>query len=225
MALPTKPQYPVRGKLNKDFKVTSPFGFRMHPIQKKPICHNGVDLWGAKEPLLIEAWYDGVVIISTTNMASFGHYVVIRHTIDGKKCTSLYGHLKEKSKLKKGQKVDAGTVVGIMGATGPVTGKHLHFEIGKGATHPFVGWGGDGKRYYDPMKFIKACIKKWEAAKELEEAHVEAGTAADSAIVAPLPDHSVPSDVLETEAPKAPAAKAPDKKPAAVIEKKPAPKK
>ena len=219
MVLPTKPQFPVNGRLNKDFKVTSPFGFRMHPIQKKPICHNGVDIWGAKEPLLIEAFYDGKVIASTTNMASFGHYVVIRHKIDGKSVTSLYAHLKSPSKLKKGQKVDAGTVVGIMGATGPVTGKHLHFEIGRGANHPFVGWGGDGSRYYDPMKFIKSCIKKWEAAKEVAESHVEALQPAPTGEVAPLPAHSEPSDVLETAAPvarvkvaKPAVAKAPVKK-------------
>lgn len=221
MPLPTKPQYPVNGKLNKDFKVTSPFGFRMHPIQHKPICHNGVDLWGAKEPLLIENWYDGVVIISTTNMGSFGHYVVIRHKIDGKFCTSLYGHLKAPSKLKKGQKVEAGTVVGIMGATGPVTGKHLHFEIGRGKVHPFMGYSGDGSRYYDPMKFIKATINRWEAAKEVEAAHVDATQPADPNVVSTLPTHSEPSTVLETAAPVAAKPKA--TKPAAA--KKPVAKK
>jgi murein DD-endopeptidase MepM/ murein hydrolase activator NlpD len=99
--------------------------------------------------------------------------------------------MKEESKLRKGQKVTAGTVVGIMGTTGASTGKHLHFEIGKGRTHPFVS-GGDGKLYFDPIKFVRGTIKKWEAEKELEESHNEAAlaTPVDSADVE-TPDHSV----------------------------------
>lgn len=195
--LPTKPQYPVNGRLKKDFKVTSPFGYRFHPIRKTKVHHNGVDIWGAKEPLLIEAFYDGKVIASSTNMATFGHYVVIRHKIDGKSVTSLYAHLKSPSKLKKGQNVDAGTVVGIMGATGPVTGKHLHFEIGKGANHPFI-FGGDGKRYYDPMKFVAATIKRWEAQREVEQAHAEASlSTVVTETVEAVPAHSLP-EVIPT---------------------------
>jgi murein DD-endopeptidase MepM/ murein hydrolase activator NlpD len=202
--LPTKPQYPVNGRYKKDFKIPAggDYGYRFHPIRKQNIHHNGVDLWGAKEPLLIEAFYDGVVTVVATNMASFGHYVVIRHNIDGKKYTSLYAHLKAPSKLKKGQKVDAGTVVGIMGATGPVTGKHLHFEIGKGATHPFI-FGGDGKRYVNPMKFIAGLIKRWEAAKEVADEVVAADLPTPSTTpVQPAAAHSVAAPAVEpVEAP------------------------
>jgi murein DD-endopeptidase MepM/ murein hydrolase activator NlpD len=187
----TEPQWPVAGRFNKDFKVTSPFGYRMHPIRKERVHHNGVDLWGSKEPLKLEVWFDGVVIAKASNMATFGHYVVIRSNVFGKPVTTLYAHMREPSKLRKGQKVTAGTVVGVMGSTGPVTGKHLHLEIGKGRNHPFI-FGGDGKRYYDPIKFIRATIKKWEAESELAQSHAEAVTAtpADSADV-DMPDHSL----------------------------------
>ena len=195
-----KSQYPVNGKFNKDFKVTSPYGYRMHPIRHEQIHHNGVDLWGAKEPLLLEVWHDGVVTVVASNMASFGHYVVIRSKVNGVWITTLYAHMKEPSKLKVGQKVDAGTIVGVMGATGPVTGKHLHLEIGKGKVHPFI-FGGDGSRYYDPMKFIAATIKKEEAEAEAKEATVEASKPTpipDPANVAPAPLHSLTEEESAT---------------------------
>lgn len=207
-----KSQYPVNGKYKKDFKVTSPFGYRMHPIRKEKVHHNGVDLWGAKNPLLIEVWHDGQVIVSGTNMASFGHYVVIRSKVGKTWITSLYAHLEKPSKLKKGQKVEAGTVVGIMGDTGPVTGKHLHFEIGKGKTHPFQ-FGGDGKRYFDPMKFVAATIKREEAEAEAGQAVVEAGLATpDTDDVADAPAHSLTEE--DAAALPKPVAKPAAKKPA-----------
>lgn len=197
----TEPQYPVAGRFKKDFKVTSPFGYRMHPIRHERIHHNGVDLWGAKEPLKLEVWFDGVVTVKATNMATFGHYVVIRSNVYGKWVTTLYAHMKEPSKLKKGQRVTAGTVVGVMGDSGPVTGKHLHLEIGKGKTHPFI-FGGDGKRYYDPIKFINATIKKWEAEQELAQAHVEAVAATpEDSVDTTTPEHSLSPEEAVTVAP------------------------
>jgi murein DD-endopeptidase MepM/ murein hydrolase activator NlpD len=198
----TEPQYPVAGRFNKDFKITSQFGYRVHPITKAKKHHNGVDLWGGKEPLKLEVWFDGVVIAKAYSAAGFGHYVVIRHKVYGKNVTSLYAHMKAASKLRKGQKVTAGTVVGIMGTTGASTGKHLHFEIGKGRVHPFIS-GGDGKRYYEPIKFVRATIKKWEAEQELIEANKEAALpTSDAAEVSAVPTHSLSEeDVAKVSAP------------------------
>jgi murein DD-endopeptidase MepM/ murein hydrolase activator NlpD len=197
----TEPQYPVAGRFNKDFKITSEYGYRVHPITKAKKHHNGVDLWGGKEPLKLEVWFDGVVIAKAYSASGFGHYVVIRHKVYGKNVTSLYAHMKVASKLRKGQKVTAGTVVGIMGTTGASTGKHLHFEIGKGRVHPFIS-GGDGKRYYEPIKFVRSTIKKWEAEQELREANAEAGlsTSAD-APVSVTPAHSLSEEDVAKVAP------------------------
>jgi murein DD-endopeptidase MepM/ murein hydrolase activator NlpD len=186
-----EPQWPVAGRFNKDFKVTSPLGYRIHPITKAKKHHNGVDLWGSKEPLKLEVWFDGVVIGKGYSSAGFGHYVVLRHKVYGKNVTSLYAHMKSASKLRVRQKVTAGTVVGMMGTTGASTGKHLHFEIGKGRTHPFIS-GGDGKRYFEPIKFVRSTMRKWEAEQELLEAHKEAAlaTPADAPDVE-MPEHSV----------------------------------
>ena len=212
-----KSQYPVNGKFGKDFKVPAggDYGYRFHPIRKENIHHNGVDLWGAKEPLLIEAWHDGEVTVVATNMASFGNYVVIRSKVGKVWITSLYAHLKAPSKLKKGQKVEAGTVVGIMGATGPVTGKHLHFEIGKGKVHPFL-FGGDGKRYYNPLKFVRATIKAEEAAAEQAQATAEASRAS----VAPKEGDVIQTTPVASLKPED-AAKLPEKQPVKPPAKKP----
>jgi murein DD-endopeptidase MepM/ murein hydrolase activator NlpD len=196
MANVTEPQYPVAGRFNKDFKITSEYGYRVHPITKAKKHHNGVDLWGGKEPLKLEVWFDGVVIAKGYSAAGFGHYVVIRHKVYGKNVTSLYAHMKVASKLRKNQKVTAGTVVGIMGTTGASTGKHLHFEIGKGRTHPFIS-GGDGKQYYEPIKFVRSTIKKWEAEQELAEANAEAALATPAGSPASVvPAHSLPEGTV-----------------------------
>jgi murein DD-endopeptidase MepM/ murein hydrolase activator NlpD len=186
----TKPQLPITGKVNKDFTITGPFGYRMHPIRHERIHHNGVDLWSGKEPCKIEVWFDGIVIAKGYSSTGFGHYVILRHKVYGKDVTSLYAHMKAESGLRKGQRVKAGDVVGIMGATGGVTGKHLHFELGKGRTHPNVF--GDGKTYYEPMAFVQATIKKWEAEHELEKAHKQAALATPiNSLTVVTPDHSV----------------------------------
>jgi murein DD-endopeptidase MepM/ murein hydrolase activator NlpD len=187
----TKPQLPIEGKLNKDFSITGPFGYRMHPIRHERIHHNGVDLWSAKEPCKIEVWFDGIVIAKGYSSTGFGNYVILRHKVYGKDVTSLYAHMKAESGLRKGQRVKAGDIVGIMGATGGVTGKHLHFELEKGRTHPNV-FGGDGKTYYEPIAFVQATIKKWEAEHELEKAHKQAVLPTPiNSLTVEMPDHSI----------------------------------
>jgi murein DD-endopeptidase MepM/ murein hydrolase activator NlpD len=57
-----KSQWPVDGKPGKAWKVTSPFGYRVHPIKKTKKHHNGVDIWQGKNPTYLEAWADGKVI-------------------------------------------------------------------------------------------------------------------------------------------------------------------
>jgi murein DD-endopeptidase MepM/ murein hydrolase activator NlpD len=183
-----KTQFPIDGKLGKQYKVTSEYGWRIHPVEKTKKHHNGVDLWGAAETIYIEAFNDGKVIFAGPSKAKnpdgsvggFGYHVMIQHKIDGKFYVSNYDHMRKGSiKVKVGQKVEAGTVLGIMGATGMVTGKHLHWEICVGKKYV---WTGTGKGYVDPMKFTKALIAKEKA---LAEAAVE--TPEDA--VAPAPTH------------------------------------
>jgi murein DD-endopeptidase MepM/ murein hydrolase activator NlpD len=209
-----KTQYPIDGKLGKEYKVTSPFGWRQHPTDpKQRKHHNGVDLVGPAATIYIEAFADGVVVnagpsskrLANGKVGGFGYHVIIRHLINGKPYTSVYAHMVEDSlQVKKGQKVTAGTVLGKMGATGDVTGKHLHFEICSGKVYT---WTADGKGFVDPLPFIKTVM-----AAEAVVATAPKATPAD-APVAPVAVHVEPAKAPVapttpvTAAPAVPAAK------------------
>lgn len=161
-----KTQMPIDGKLGKEYKVTSPFGWRIHPIEKYRKHHNGVDLWGPAKKIYCEAWHDGRVIAAGTSklknpdgsLGGVGYYVDVRSKINGAWYVTRYAHLRENSlNVIKGQKVEAGTVLGIMGNTGASTGKHLHFEICRGKVHR---WTNDGSNFVDPLEFVRQVIKE-----------------------------------------------------------------
>lgn len=190
-------QYPLDGKQGKDWKVTSPYGWRIHPIKKVKKHHNGVDIWQAKEPSYLEAWCDGKVIAvkENTDPNSAGNSVIVQSVVMGKKITWTYFHMVHKSiQVKKGQKISAGQVIGKMGATGFATGKHLHFEIWAGhrTSQPNINTGGKG--FYDPLKFVSAAI-------EWEKVHKEMPLASDESVTTVMPNHSIPVE----EQPKKPA--------------------
>jgi hypothetical protein len=184
-----KPQYPIDGKLGKHYRVTSSFGWRIHPIRKVRRHHNGVDLWGGAEPLYIEAWHDGVVTFAGTSrskkadgsVGGLGWFVEIRSKVNGKYYVSRYGHMVPKSlKVKTGQKVEAGTVLGKMGTSGDSTGKHLHFEIYAGKVYRFTT---DGSGFVDPLRLIENTIAHYKLIADAPKATPE------DAPVAPAPVH------------------------------------
>lgn len=159
-----KAQFPIDGPLGKTWKVSSLMGSRIHPVTKQKKFHNGTDVFATYGPCYIEAPYDGKVLEakkSTSPGGGFGNYVILLHKIDGKFYTTLYAHMKDGSvKVKKGQKVEAGTPLGVMGTTGMSTGIHLHWELRLGKVHT---WASDGKNYIEPIAFFKALIAKEKA--------------------------------------------------------------
>ena len=209
-----KSQYPLDGVSGKAWKVTSPFGWRIHPIKKTKKHHNGVDIWKGGEPTYLEACFDGKVVGVSTSVDpnGAGNKVIVQSTVMGKKVTWTYFHMVAGSiKVKVGQKITAGTVVGKMGATGFATGKHCHWEIWAGhlKSQPLAGFD-TGKGFYDPMAFMKATIA-WE------KVNAEAPLATpEDAKVTVMPPHSVSIEPVATispapEAPKPIVAKTPIK--------------
>jgi murein DD-endopeptidase MepM/ murein hydrolase activator NlpD len=189
----TKPQWPIDGKKGKDWKITSPFGIRIHPIEKIRKSHNGSDIWGPKAKIWVEAWHDGTVIAAGTSklknadgsLGGVGWYVDIRSKINGEWFVARYAHMVENSLLvTKGEKVKAGTRLGIMGNTGASAGRHLHFEICKGKVHR---WTLDGTGFVDPMKFVFNTIEKWELAQTIPLPTPETGEVLPAPVHEPEP--------------------------------------
>lgn len=129
-------------------KVTSPFGMRA--IFGKQQMHNGIDLVGEGSTLdYIIAFADGIVKVSKYS-SSAGEYVQIDH---GNGNYTRYLHMKKGSRtVKVGDKVLKGQVLGYMGATGNVTGAHLHFDVNVNGT------------YVDPAPYLEG-IKAFVLAK------------------------------------------------------------
>jgi murein DD-endopeptidase MepM/ murein hydrolase activator NlpD len=211
-----KAQFPIDGKIGKAWKVTSTMGWRMHPIHKEKRHHNGTDIWSGKNPCWIEAPYAGKVINVGKSTTGFGNSVTLRHRIDGKTYVTIYAHLADGSiKVKRGQKVSAGSPLGKMGSSGASTGKHLHWELQKGAN---LVWSANGKNYIEPVKFFKALIAKEKA---IASAPV---VTPDDAPVAPAPIHEEPKKVttpLKVTVPRKP--RGPAVKSAKTVEPSPAP--
>lgn len=164
-----KAQFPIDGKLGKDFKVTSYMGMRVHPVTKEKKHHNGTDIWSAHEPCWIEAPYDAKVVFAGPSksknpdgsVGGFGYYVQLLMKIDGKFYVSNFAHMQKGSiKVKTGQKIEAGTPLGKMGTTGMSTGKHLHWELQLGKKY---AWNNVGKNFIEPIAFFKALIAKEKA--------------------------------------------------------------
>ena len=108
-------------------RITSGFGMRRHPLLGYNKLHTGID-FGAARGTPIKAAGDGVVVHAGWR-GSYGRAVVIKHT---GKYSTLYAHMSKTAKLKKGQHVRQGQVIGYVGTTGRSTGPHLHYEVRKG---------------------------------------------------------------------------------------------
>ena len=109
-------------------RVTSPFGWRTHPITGRQHLHGGIDI-AAPNGTPILAAKAGVVVISQYG-SSYGNYVVLSHP-DGTR--TLYAHMSQRS-VSAGDTVRQGQTVGLVGSTGSSTGNHLHFETWTGSS-------------------------------------------------------------------------------------------
>ena len=103
--------------------ITSPFGWRYHPIYHTQKYHSGVDIGASYGATIVAA--DGGTIITAGSVSGYGNCVVINH---GNGITTLYGHMSSIA-VSVGQKVSKGQTIGYVGSTGNSTGPHLHWEV------------------------------------------------------------------------------------------------
>ncbi|MFM7662838.1 MAG: M23 family metallopeptidase [Bacteroidota bacterium] len=126
-------------------RVGSGFGMRKDPIDSTMKMHKGIDI-AAPSGTKVYAAGSGKVLKITSSDDGYGNCIVIEH---GYGFVSRYAHLSG-FKIKEGDEVKKGDLIGLVGSTGRSTGPHLHYEIEK-----------DGEKI-DPKKYIKFDLKGLE---------------------------------------------------------------
>jgi len=127
---------PAGYPMKKAIEINSFYGFRNHPVHRMTIFHRGIDLRGKIGESAVTT--GSGEIIDTGFRKDLGNFVKIRHCYGFE---SIYGHLSEIS-VKKGNYVKKGQIIGKVGATGIVTGPHLHYTLKK------------NNQYIDPFDFL-----------------------------------------------------------------------
>lgn len=111
----------------KDFiNISSPYGYREHPIKKEVLFHEGLDI-SAIPGTPVYSTAQGKVYKVLYSKYGYGNRVVIKHAYGFE---TLYAHLGT-IKVKKGQWVNKNQLIATVGNTGASTGPHLHYEIHK----------------------------------------------------------------------------------------------
>lgn len=144
------------------YRVTSPYGWRINPLGESREFHAGIDLVKAdKAP--IAAFTEGMVLFSGlgkagTGLGGYGNVVVIK---DKNGRAQLYAHL-DRTAVKNGMFIKKGQIIGYQGATGQVTGSHLHYEVRKKIS-PNYGWDvNKDQSTLPPETYLKSYYPKKE---------------------------------------------------------------
>ena len=105
-------------------RLASGFGYRIHPIYKTSMMHEGIDFTC---PIGTEIYStgNGTVAKVEYNGRGYGNHIIINH---GFGYSTLYGHL-SRFAVRPGQKINRGDIIGYAGNTGSSTGPHLHYEV------------------------------------------------------------------------------------------------
>ncbi|QHT63405.1 peptidoglycan DD-metalloendopeptidase family protein [Paenibacillus lycopersici] len=111
--------------LQVSWRLTSPFGYRTHPIYGVRRLHTGMDM-AVPKGTPIYAAESGVVLVAQWSNG-YGNCVIIDH---GGGLWTVYGHIRDGGiMVKEGQTVKRGEKIAEVGSTGDSTGNHLHFEV------------------------------------------------------------------------------------------------
>jgi murein DD-endopeptidase MepM/ murein hydrolase activator NlpD len=107
-------------------RIGSGFGYRTDPFYRTQRFHTGID-FTAPRGVEVYATADGTIESVNTEIWGYGQHIIINH---GNGFTTLYGHL-SMFKVKRGQIVKRGQLIGLVGTTGKSTAPHLHYEVHK----------------------------------------------------------------------------------------------
>lgn len=124
----------------EELPVTSPFGWRVHPVTGEYKFHSGADL-GYDYGAMVPALFDGTVASAGDFWDGYGNQVLIYH--EALDCYTRYAHLSDIA-VAPGDGVLAGSVIGYVGSSGVSTGPHLHLEY-------IVRSADGGYEYADPL--------------------------------------------------------------------------
>jgi murein DD-endopeptidase MepM/ murein hydrolase activator NlpD len=105
-------------------RISSGFGMRIDPVYGTPKMHKGLD-FTAPQGTPIYATGNGVARVAGESNGGYGNHVIINH---GYGYQTLYGHM-FRIKVKPGQQVKRGEVIGWVGSSGKSTGPHCHYEV------------------------------------------------------------------------------------------------
>lgn len=106
-------------------RISSKFGYRIDPFSKRSAFHGGLDI-AAPSGTPVYATRAGEVSMASY-YGAYGKLVTVQHAYGYE---TYYGHL-SRIRVKRGQKVKKGDLLGFVGTTGRSTGPHLHFEVRK----------------------------------------------------------------------------------------------
>jgi len=136
------------GRVIAEYKrISSRFGWRDHPIDGTRIFHHGVDFaCEVNTPIFAPA--GGIVEFAGFNGGGYGYLVTINHNFGFK---TRYAHMTGNLKVKNGQFVQRGDVIGYCGNTGRSTGPHLHYEV------MFLS------RHLEPLNFVNWDVNNYES--------------------------------------------------------------
>lgn len=132
------PGLPLATPLRTEYRMSSPFGYRIHPITGVQTLHAGLDLVAPRGTPIFATGTGRVLRAGVAG--GYGNLVEIQHA-EG--LVTRYGHM-DTIAVTEGQAVTAGSVLGTLGSTGDSTGPHVHYEVRRGG------------QPMDPMPFLEA---------------------------------------------------------------------
>ncbi len=135
-------------------EISSPFGWRIHPITKRWSFHTGIDIAAPQGTPIFAA--DNGVVEYAGRKKGYGLFVILNHGV----YKTAYGHL-SRIDVFVGQYVRRGELIGRVGSTGVSTGPHLHFEVRyrNKCTNPLSFLPSPGRKY------VLGVSQKWMGGK------------------------------------------------------------